>query len=270
MKQERGNKIDIVIGIDIGSVTAKTVILDQRKQIVGYSVVEEGLVNEESAIISMRQALERARLSQNNVKSVVTTGYGRNLLRFQDKTFSEISCHAKGAHFLAPGVRTIIDIGGQDSKVISLNGGGKVETFQMNDKCAAGTGRFLEVMSRALKLSFSEMGELGAQSQHPSHVSSMCTVFAESEIISLAAQGIPKSDIIAGLYESIARRTLTLMSMIQVRPKVMMTGGVAKNRQLVKVLEAVIQVEIVVPPEPQIVGALGAALMAHQAMGEEA
>jgi len=270
LKQERENKIDVVIGIDVGSVTAKTVILDQRKQIVGYSVVEEGLVNEESAIASMRQALEKAGLSQENVKFVVTTGYGRNLLHFHDKSFSEISCHAKGGHFLVPAVRTIIDIGGQDSKVISLNGGGKVETFQMNDKCAAGTGRFLEVMSRALKLSFSEMGELGAQSRHPSHVSSMCTVFAESEIISLAAQGISESDIIAGLYESIARRTLSLMGMIQARSKVMMTGGVAKNKQLVKILEAVIKMEIVVPPEPQIVGALGAALMAHQAMGEEA
>jgi activator of 2-hydroxyglutaryl-CoA dehydratase len=247
LKQERENKIDVVIGIDIGSVTAKTVILDQRKQIVGYSVVEEGLVNEGSAIVSMRQALEKAGLSQEDVKFVVTTGYGRNLLHFHDKSFSEISCHARGAH-----------------------GGGKVESFQMNDKCAAGTGRFLEVMSRALKLSFSEMGELGAHSQHPSQVSSMCTVFAESEIVSLAAQGISKSDIVAGLYESIARRTLTLMGMIQVRPKVMMTGGVAKNKQLVKVLEAVIKMEIVVPPEPQIVGALGAALMAHQAMGEEA
>ena len=270
MKREREDKIKVVVGIDIGSVTAKTVILDRTKKILAYSIVEEGIVNEESAMLSLENALRKAGLTEKVVETLITTGYGRDLVKFKNKSFSEISCHAKGAYFFDPETKTIIDIGGQDSKVIALDSQGKVKAFQMNDKCAAGTGRFLEVMSRALKLSLSSMGEIAANSQHPCHVSSMCTVFAESEIISLSAQGFSKSDIIAGLYESIARRTLSLMSSLPVQPKVMMTGGVAKNRQLVKVLERITNTEIIIPHEPQIVGALGAALIALQGMGGEA
>lgn len=259
----------VVAGIDIGSVTAKTVILDRTKKILAYSIVEEGIVNEESAILSLKKALDEAGLTDEMVEILITTGYGRDLVKFRNKSFSEISCHAKGAYFLQPEAKTIIDIGGQDSKVIALDSDGKVKAFQMNDKCAAGTGRFLEVMSRALNLSLSSMGEIAANSQCPCQVSSMCTVFAESEIISLAAQGFSKSDIIAGLYESIARRTLSLMSSLPVQPKVIMSGGVAKNTQLVKVLERITNTEIIVPQEPQIVGALGAALIAIHGMGGE-
>jgi len=256
----------VVAGIDIGSVTAKTVILNHTESILAYSIIDEGIVNEQSAILSLREALKKAGFSRDKLQKIVTTGYGRDLVTFKDRSITEISCHAMGAHFLLPEVKTIIDIGGQDSKAIALDVDGKVRGFQMNDKCAAGTGRFLEVMSRALKLSLMEMGELASHSQNPCQVSSMCTVFAESEIISLAAQGFSKSDIIAGLYESIARRTVSLISSIQVCPKVMMTGGVAKNIQLVKVLERVTQTEIIVSHEPQITGALGAALIARQQM----
>ena len=249
-------------GIDIGSVTAKTVILNENKHILSYSIVEEGIVNEEAAKRSLNDALDEGGISQDMLKVIYSTGYGRDMIGFKNNSITEISCHAAGAHFLSPDVKTVIDIGGQDSKVIALDSKGRVKNFQMNDKCAAGTGRFFEVMSRALNLSFSEMGELAAHSKNPCHVSSMCTVFAESEIISLAAKGFSKGDIIAGLYESIARRTLSLMSSVKILPRVMMTGGVAKNKQLVKTLKHITQTEINVSAEPQIIGALGAALLA--------
>lgn len=254
----------MIAGIDIGSVTAKTVIMDERQKILSYSIVEEGIVNETSAKLSLAKALDLAALRREEIRFIVTTGYGRKLVGFGDKSVTEITCHATGAHFLLPEVRTIIDIGGQDSKAISLRGDGNILSFKMNDKCAAGTGRFLEVMSRALNLSLREMGELAKKSTNPCHVSSVCTVFAESEIISLSAQNFHKEDIIAGLYESIARRTSSLLNGISVRPKVMMTGGVAKNTQLVMVLERAIGTEIITPEEPQIVGALGAALIAYK------
>lgn len=249
-------------GIDIGSVTAKTVILDEDKNILAQNIVEEGIVNKKSALSSLHQALTVADLKQEQIKVFITTGYGRNLIPFRKKSVSEISCHAIGAHFIMPEARTIIDIGGQDSKVISIASDGLVDSFQMNDKCAAGTGRFIEVMARALKLSLDEMGEISFMNTKPCHVSSMCTVFAESEIISLSAQGIPKNAIISGLYESIARRTLSLLSAIRVQPAVVMSGGVAKNKKLVKVIEQIIGSKIIVPPEPQIIGALGAAYIA--------
>ncbi len=251
-----------VAGIDIGSVTAKTVILDEDKRVLAYSIVEEGLVNEWAAVLSLKRALKKAALRRRQLRRIVSTGYGRELVTFSNMTVTEITCHARGAHFLVPEARTVIDIGGQDSKVMSLDEEGRVATFQMNDKCAAGTGRFLEVMSRALRLTPQRMEALAAESQHPCSVSSVCTVFSESEIISLSAKGCPKQDIVAGLYESIARRTIGLLSAISIRPKVVMTGGVAKNKQLVKVLERMAGIEIFIPEEPQIVGALGAALIA--------
>ena len=254
--------MNVVAGVDIGSITAKTVIMDDASSMSSYSIVEAGIVNEASALASLNQALKKAKFSRADIKFIVTTGYGRDLVSFGNKSITEISCHARGAHFLLPEVRTVIDIGGQDSKVISLDEEGRVKAFAMNDKCAAGTGRFLEVMSRALQVPLSDMGEYFLKSKAPCDITSVCTVFAESEIISLSSQGHPKEDIIAGLCESISRRMVSLLGSIPIQPKIMMTGGVAKNKGVVKALEHLLSAEIVVPPEPQIVGAIGAGLFA--------
>lgn len=256
-----------VAGVDIGSLTAKSVILDETGKLLTFSIVHQGLVNEEAALRSLDQALDKAGLRREDLGYIVTTGYGRTLVSFGDRNVTEISCHAYGAHYLNPEVRTVIDIGGQDSKVIAIDGGGRVVSFNMNDKCAAGTGRFLEVMCRALGVALEDMGELSLKSQNPAHVSSLCTVFAESEIISLAAQGYPKVDIIAGIHEAIGRRIFSLLKSVSIRPRVMMSGGVAKNKGVVKVLERLLGTEIFIPPEPQIVGALGAALFALESLG---
>ncbi|MFA5078850.1 MAG: acyl-CoA dehydratase activase, partial [Dehalococcoidia bacterium] len=175
---------------------------------------------------------------------------------------TEITCHARGALHVDPAVRTVIDIGGQDSKAISLNDYGDVAKFAMNDKCAAGTGRFLEVMARALEIELEEMGRLSLKSQQKVEVSSMCTVFAETEVVSLISKSIDKIDIIAAIHRAIARRTGNMIENVGVKPTVMMTGGVAKNIGVVHALEERLDCKILVPQEPQIIGALGAAMFA--------
>ncbi|MEE9199757.1 MAG: acyl-CoA dehydratase activase, partial [Dehalococcoidia bacterium] len=225
-------------------------------------VVHQGIVNEAAARACMEATMVEAGVGQDELEFIVTTGYGRSLVSFGHKNVTEISCHARGAHYLFPEVRTVIDIGGQDSKVISLDGEGRVAGFNMNDKCAAGTGRFLEVLARALGVALEDMGRLSLSSTAPAQVSSLCTVFAESEIVSLSAQGSSQVDIIAGLHEAIGRRLQSLVKGVGVRPRVMMSGGVAKNQGVVRVLERLLGTEIIIPDEPQIVGALGAALYA--------
>ncbi len=252
----------VVAGVDIGSLTAKTVILDNSSHILSHSVVAAGIVDEQAARTSFGEALQKAQLDQKDVDFIVTTGYGRTLVNFGNKNITEISCHARGANYLVPGVRTVIDIGGQDSKVISLDGKGTVIKFAMNDKCAAGTGRFLEVMANALGVKLENMGPFSLESREPLSVSSICTVFAESEVISLKAKGHSKVDIIAGIHYSIARRMLSLTNSVGLRAPLMMSGGVAKNIGVVRALEKGLNTQIIVPEEPQIVGALGAALFA--------
>lgn len=254
--------IKAVAGVDIGSLTAKAAVLDSKGDLIGSSVIPAGIVNERTAEASLSRALRHARLTAADLAFVVTTGYGRTLVKFGNKNVTEISCHARGAHYLLPDVRTVIDIGGQDSKAIVLDSKGKVVNFTMNDKCAAGTGRFLEVMARALGVELEDMGPLSLQSRNPAQVSAMCTVFAESEIISLASKNVPKMDIIAGLHESIGRRIVGMVKSLGIRPRVMMSGGVAKNQGIVQVLNRMLGAEMVIAPEPQIVGALGAALFA--------
>ncbi len=252
----------VVVGVDIGSLTAKSVVVDNESNILSYKVIQGKIVDETAAIASLSQALKAARLTRDEVAFSVTTGYGRNMVSFGDKNITEISCHARGAQFLLPGTKTVIDIGGQDSKVISLNGKGKVINFGMNDKCAAGTGRFLEVMAHALEAPLEEMGPLSLTAEKPELISSICTVFAESEVISLTARGSSKVDIVAGIHEAIGRRMHSLVNQVGVNEPVAMSGGVAKNVGVVRVLERLLDTEIIVPPEPQIVGALGAALFA--------
>jgi predicted CoA-substrate-specific enzyme activase len=254
-----------VAGVDIGSITAKTVLLDDESRVLAQNVLHQGIVNEAAALNCLEETLGMAGMERDRLDWIVTTGYGRNLVAFGNKNVTEISCHARGAHYLFPEVRLVIDIGGQDSKVIAINGEGRVAGFNMNDKCAAGTGRFLEVLARALGVALVDMGRLSSDSTSPATVSSLCTVFAESEIVSLSAQGYPKVDIIAGLHEAIGRRLQAMVTGVGVHPPVMMSGGVAKNVGVVQVLERLLNTEIIIPPEPQIVGALGAALYALEA-----
>jgi len=250
-------------GIDVGSLSSEAVLL-KGGEILSYSIIDTGADARKAAEQVYQAALERAGLESSEVDAVVATGYGRLVVPFAAKQVTEISCHARGAFFLFPEVRTVIDIGGQDSKVIRIDGRGNVVDFMMNDKCAAGTGRFLEVIARALELSVAELGMEAEKATRVAEISSMCTVFAESEVVSLIAQGVPRPEIVRGLHQAIAERTAGLAQRLGVVPQVVMTGGVAKNSGVVAALSQSLGVKVLVPQEPQIVGALGAALLAQK------
>ncbi|MCX6007042.1 MAG: acyl-CoA dehydratase activase [Chloroflexi bacterium] len=259
----------VYAGIDIGSLTAKVVLLTPSRTIGTYRVIQGRIVDEDSAILAFTQALDDLHLSKSDVEYIVTTGYGRDMINFGDKSITEITCHARGVRFVYPEASSVIDIGGQDSKVIVLDEEGGVANFAMNDKCAAGTGRFLDVMAHALNVPIEKMGELSRQSSNPASISSICTVFAESEVISLVANKRSRVDIIAGIHESIARRINSLTHQVKLKSPVIMSGGVAKNTGVVRALEKTLGVLIKVPPEPQIIGALGAALYAADSISEK-
>ncbi|OGW83289.1 MAG: 2-hydroxyglutaryl-CoA dehydratase [Omnitrophica bacterium RIFCSPLOWO2_01_FULL_45_10] len=252
----------IVAGLDVGSLATKTVILDQEQRVMSYDISLTIGDSRGAAESSFRNALAKAGLKKDIVNYIVATGYGRNTIAFSDKEVTEITCHASGAHFIYPDTRTVLDIGGQDSKAIALGYNGEVVDFVMNDKCAAGTGRFIEVMAQALGVLLESMGDLSKKSLNPTVISSFCTVFAESEVVSLVAEGRDKIDIIRGIHEAIAERAVTLLNKIKMIEPVAMTGGVAKNKGVVVALENRLKLKISVPDEPQIVGALGAALIA--------
>jgi predicted CoA-substrate-specific enzyme activase len=249
----------IVAGIDIGSLSSEAVIL-RDGEIMSYSILPTGADTQKAVRMCMQEALERANLKFEDLAATVATGYGRINVSFATKTVTEITCHARGAHRLFPGTRTVIDMGGQDSKVISIDAEGRVLDFVMNDKCAAGTGRFLEVMAGALEVDLEEMGKRSARARNGVIISSMCTVFAESEVISLIAAGCSKNDIIRGLHEAISKRIFTMAGKLRLEGPITMTGGVAKNRGIVDALGRMLKSRIQLPEEPQIVGALGAAL----------
>ena len=250
----------IVAGIDVGSLTAKCALLKDR-ELVAYRVIKVSPNLEETAEKVFCETLEKAGIRREEVEKIVATGYGRNKVSFADKKVTEISCHAKGAIFFIPTARTVIDIGGQDSKVISISNG-KVAEFVMNDQCAAGTGRFLEVMANALGVKVEELGDIAERAKKATRISSTCTVFAESEVISHLASGEKVEDIVAGIHEAIASRIVAMAQRVRIVPDVVLTGGVAKNKAMKKALEEKIGFEIKIPPEPQIVGAVGAALFA--------
>lgn len=250
----------IVAGIDVGSLTAKCVLLKDG-ELIAYKVIKVSPNLEETADKVFGEALKEAGVNKGNIERIVATGYGRNKVSFADRTVTEISCHAKGALFFIPTARTVIDIGGQDSKVISIENG-KVAEFVMNDKCAAGTGRFLEVMASALHLKIEYLGDVAERANRATKISSTCTVFAESEVISHLASGERVEDIVAGIHEAIASRIAAMARRVKVEPDVVLTGGVAKNKAMKKALERELGMEVKIPAEPQIVGAVGAALFA--------
>jgi len=253
----------IVAGMDIGSITAETVLLENEK-ILAAVILPTGANSRAAAERSLGTALDQARLSRESVFRIVTTGYGRASFPGAEKRITEITCHARGAFFIQPRTRTVIDIGGQDSKVIRLDGQGRNVDFQMNDKCAAGTGRFLEVMARALEVRLEDLGAFSRAASRTIQISSTCTVFAESEVVSLIAENQPKEVIIRGLHDSIADRILGMVQRVGIEETVTLTGGVAKNEGVVRALEERLKVELFIPPDPQIVGALGAALIARE------
>ncbi len=262
VKKSVGKEAKYVCGIDSGSSSTNAVILDDKKNIVGSSILATGGGAAKSGQQAFSEALAAAGLQKKDISQVITTGYGRNNLQLADSSITEITCHAKGASFLYPQARTVIDIGGQDSKVIVLDAEHNVVNFVMNDKCAAGTGRFLETMAKTLDLSMEDMSVLGLRWKKPVTISSTCTVFAESEVVSLIAQNTALPDIINGLNQSIASKTLSLVKRAKGQAPYIMTGGVASNVGVVQALEKELGENIYVPQEAQLCGALGAALFA--------
>ncbi len=251
------------LGIDVGSTASKCVILKNGKDIVAKSLVHVG-AGTSGPTRALDEVLEAAGMKLEDMSFVLATGYGRNaLMEIADKQMSELSCHARGASFLFPGTHTVIDIGGQDVKVLHLEDG-RMANFQMNDKCAAGTGRFLDVMAKVLEIDVSDMEHLGRESTKEVGISSTCTVFAESEVISQLAEGSNKRDIINGIHKSIAHRVSGLAHRVGVIPDIVMTGGVAQNGGVVEALEKELQCEIKTSPLTQYNGALGAALFAYE------
>lgn len=251
------------MGIDVGSTASKCVIIKDGEELVAKSLVAVGTGTSGPAR-AIAEVLENAGMTREQMDYVLATGYGRNSLDgLADQQMSELSCHAKGAAFLFPEVRTVIDIGGQDVKVIEIENG-IMKNFVMNDKCAAGTGRFLDVMARVLEVNVEDLDELGDQSTREIGISSTCTVFAESEVISQLAVGTDKRDIIAGIHRSVAGRVSGLCNRVGVRDMVVMTGGVAQNHGIVKALENQIGHEIHLSPLTQFNGALGAALFGYE------
>lgn len=248
-------------GIDVGSISAKAALVKDGG-LVGSKVMLTGYNARNAGEQVFADLLRELGLGRQAVGRIVATGYGRNSVDFAHKAVTEITCHAAGAHFQDPAVRCVIDIGGQDSKAIAMDPTGRVRDFAMNDKCAAGTGRFLEVMARALEVDLDAFGEMSLKADRPAAISSLCTVFAESEVISLIAKGERRENIIAGIHESIASRVIAMASRVGISAPVMMTGGVAKNIGVVRALENKSGQSIRVSVHAQVNGAIGAALIA--------
>jgi len=257
-----GGSARYAAGVDSGSTSTDAVVMDAQRRILGSAILPTGAGAAAGAERALAQALAQAGLARSDLDAVITTGYGRETIGLSDSSVTEITCHARGAHFLRPTARTVIDIGGQDSKVIRIDENGAVRNFIMNDKCAAGTGRFLDMMARTLELSLEEMSALGLQWQHEVNISSMCTVFAESEVVSLVASNTPAADIIHGLNRAVAGKTAALARRLGGEPEYVMTGGVAQNEGVVRALSEKLGSEVRVPPEAQLCGAIGAALIA--------
>lgn len=254
-------------GCDIGSTYSKAIILDADGKIVGQSLIRTGIDPEQTS----RDTIGAAMKGLPGIKDIsefaylVGTGYGRNEVPFADENVSEISCHAMGVHTVDPAVRTIVDVGGQDVKGISVDVDGTVRDFVMNDKCAAGTGRFYEGICRLLNVDMPGISELSAKATNVCQITSQCTVFAESEIISLLAHKFPSADVCAGIQHSVAKRCLTFLKGVGIVEKITMTGGCAKNKGLIKALEEIGHIKITpLSIDPQLMGCLGAATIARR------
>ena len=254
----------IVAGCDVGSLTAEAVLLEDG-EILGSEILLVRPTAEQSARDVMDKLLARLSLSYEDIGFAVATGYGRETIPFADANVSEISCHAKGAHFLVPSIRTVIDVGGQDCKAIRVGTDGGVEDFVMNDKCAAGTGRSLELNSEVLGVKVSELGPLSLEAEEAIVITSQCSIFTELEIMHLLMEGRSAADIAAGINQAMSRRVKMLTGRVGVKRDVGITGGVSKNVGVVKMLQEMLDTDFVpFPEDPQIMGALGAALFAAE------
>jgi len=251
----------ITVGVDVGSNTTKAALIRNGK-VEGTLLISTGYNAKQAGEKVFHDLLKKHQWTIDAIDRIIATGYGRNSIDFADKAITEITCHAAGACFQDPEVRTVIDIGGQDSKAIALDRSGRVIDFAMNDKCAAGTGRFLEVMARALEVDLEDFGKMSLKADSPAAISSLCTVFAESEVISLISKGEKRENIIAGIHESIGARVAAMANRIALVDPIRMTGGVAGNIGVVKALEKKSGRSIKVLDLAQVNGAIGAALIA--------
>jgi len=254
----------IYAGIDAGSRAIKVVLIDaDGSRVIGKAQADQGVEQGKLACGLFEKTLAESGVQRSNVRRIVATGYGRNTIEIADTTITEITCHAAGVRHLVPEVRTIIDIGGQDSKLVRLDGNGKVRDFAMNDRCAAGTGRFLEVVAERLGILVGDLGAMASRSSNPAAISSMCVVFAETEIIGLLSCGRPAEDIVAGVQNAIASR-IVAMAGRSVETPIIFTGGVARIRGMETALQTALGQPIAISPEPQMTGALGAAILARR------
>ncbi len=252
----------ISIGIDAGSRATKIVAISrQERRILAKGIISQTVHSEEIAMRLLEDVLTGNGYSKNDIAGCVATGYSRNSISVADKTVTEITCHGKGVFTSVPEARTVVEIGGQDSKVLHLADDGSVQDFSMNDRCAAGTGRFLEVVAERLNVELGELGELAKKSTKPAAISSMCIVFAETEIIGLLASGTPREDIVAGVQNAITTRVASMMGR-NLREPVVFTGGVAEVPGMGAALEKAIKKPVQIHPLAQYTGALGAALLA--------
>lgn len=251
------------MGLDIGSTATKGVILQNGSDILATSVISSG-TGTKGPLKVVNEMFERLNITRKDIGKLVVTGYGRMKYQDSDRQISELSCHTRGVKFLVPSVRTIIDIGGQDAKALKLDADGRLLNFVMNDKCAAGTGRFLDVMAKILEVNVDELGELSKKARDIVQISSTCTVFAESEVISHLSNEAPIEEIIAGIHVSVVKRVASLAKRVGILDDVVMVGGVARNSGIVTAMEREIDREIIVPELAQLTGALGAALFAYE------
>ncbi len=255
-------------GVDVGSTQTKAIILDENGTVVGRGLLDMTLSMATAAQDAFDIAVRDAGITAEDVAYVIGTGYGRYKVTFGDDQVTEISCHARGAVSLFPGTRTVVDIGGQDTKAIRVDPEGHVLDFTMNDKCAAGTGRFLGAASYALEMPLADLGPLALKSHDPVQITTTCTVFAETEIISHLGKGRLPEDVLMGMHQAIATRCASLVRRVGIESEVTFTGGVSRNVAMVELLEAVLESPINVSPDSHFVGALGAALFAlDRAMG---
>ena len=253
-------------GCDVGSTYTKAVILDENGKMVADTTIKSKINSEASAVAAMAEVCEKAGLkSSKDLEYLIGTGYGRNKVPFADENISEISCHAMGVHVTDPSVKAIIDIGGQDVKGISVDTDGTVKNFAMNDKCAAGTGRFFEAMARSFEMSLPEFSKLALTAKNVIPITAQCTVFAESEVITLVGEGKPMDEIAAGIELSVAKRCFVMAKKAGAVDKITLTGGCAKNEGLKQAIQKVLKLKVIdLPVDPQLIGAIGAAEFARQ------
>jgi predicted CoA-substrate-specific enzyme activase len=249
-------------GVDVGSTQTKAVVIDENGNIVGRSLIDTGADVTKAAENSYALALEESPVGDDDVRLVVGTGYGRYKVTFGDKQVTEISCHGRGAAHMFPGTRTVLDMGGQDSKAISVQTNGEIIDFCMNDKCAAGTGRFLGAASNALDIPLGDLGPTALTSEKPVRISTTCTVFAEAEVLSWLGKGRKINDILWGVHQSIAARSFGLLRRVGIEDEITFTGGVARNIGMIKAMEEKLDRKLNVSEESHYMGALGAALFA--------